>query len=94
VPAIALVRKERGWSSTMNNQLIGIAGVFALTFILLVLRHWFLSLGRPSRRRYVAPMALPGRHESNTKTVEDDSWLLWTPDSNPRTGPSRRIGDL
>lgn len=65
----------------MNNQLIGIAGVFALTFFLFLLRHCFLSLGRPNRRRYVNPTAPSGNLELNSKAVEDDSWLIWQPDT-------------
>jgi hypothetical protein len=39
----------------MNNQMIGIATVFALTVSLFALRHLLLSLGRPNRNRDVNP---------------------------------------
>jgi hypothetical protein len=72
----------------MNNQMIGITGVFALTFFLFVLRHFFLSLGRANKSRYVNPTAPRGTFELNRKAVEDDSWLLWSPD-NEAGSPSR-----
>ena len=72
----------------MNNQMIGIGGVFALTFVLFVLLHRFLSLGRPNRRRYVKPMTLHRGHESSTKSTEDNAWL-WSPELNTRAGPSK-----
>jgi hypothetical protein len=66
----------------MNNQIIGIAGVFAFTFFLLALRHCLVSLGRANRNRYLNPTAPRGNYELNMKGVEDDSWLLWSPDSD------------
>lgn len=65
----------------MNNQTIGIAGVFALTFFLLALRHCIHLLGQPNRRRHVNPTTLSGNFEVHPKPVEDDSWLLWSPDT-------------
>lgn len=75
------------------NQVIGIAGVFALTLFLLVLRHYFLSLGRVKRGGYVNPTAPSRNFELKRKAVEDDSWLLWTPDPDPRAGSSKRGGN-
>jgi hypothetical protein len=71
----------------MNNQMIGIAGVFAVTFFLLVLRHCFLSPGRARRSRHVNPTRPRGHDESN-KAVEDDSWLLWS-SHNEAGSPNR-----
>jgi hypothetical protein len=47
----------------MSNQMIGIAGVFALTLFLLLLRHCLLLLGRPNRSRHVNPTAPRGNLE-------------------------------
>jgi len=78
----------------MNNQMIGIASVFVLTFLLFVLRHCFLSLGRRNkRRRYVTPTALPGNHEMHKKAASDDAWLLWTKDPDKQGGSSNRVDD-
>ena len=65
----------------MTNEMIGIAGVLALAFVLLVLRHCFVSIGRAKKGRYVNPTASRGHYELNKKAVEDDSWLLWSPDT-------------
>jgi hypothetical protein len=71
----------------VSNQLIGIAGVFALTFFLLVLRHCFLLLGRANKSRYVNPTTPRENFALNTKSVEDDSWLLWLPDNEAGSEP-------
>lgn len=75
----------------MGNQTIGIGGVFIFTFFLFVLRHFLLALGQSKSRRYDAPIA--GNDNLNRKADADDAWLLWTPDPNPRTGSSKRVGD-
>jgi len=75
----------------MNNQMIGITGVFALTFFLLLLRHCFLSRGRANRSRYVNRTTSPGTFELNTKAVEDASWLLWSPEGD--AGSPNRVDD-
>jgi hypothetical protein len=77
----------------VSNQLIGIAGVFALTFFLFVLRHFYLSIGRTNKSRHVTPTAVPQRHESN-QTAESDDWILWTADRDPQTDSSKRVDDL
>lgn len=77
----------------MNNQMIGIAGVFAFTLFLFLLRHFYLSLGRPKKRRYVTPTALPGNHEMHKKAARDDAWLLWTKDPDKQGGSSNRVDD-
>ena len=76
----------------MNNQVIGIAGVFAFTLVLFLLRHFCLSLGRRKKRRYGTPTALPGNHEMHKKAVSDDAWLLWTEDPD-KQGSSNRVDD-
>jgi hypothetical protein len=76
----------------MKNQMIGIAGVFAFTLFLFLLRHFYLSLGRPNKRRYMIPTALPGNHEMHKKPASDDDWLLWTKDSDQQ-GSSNRVDD-
>jgi hypothetical protein len=37
----------------MNNQVIGISGVFVLTFLLIGLRHIFLILSQSSKRTHL-----------------------------------------
>jgi len=75
----------------MNNQMIGITGVFALTFFLLLLRHCFLLLGRANRNRHVNRTTSRETFELNTKAVEDDSWLLWSPEAD--AGSPNRVDD-
>jgi len=65
--------------------MIGITGVFALTFFLLVLLHWFLSLGRPKRGRFLRPTAPRGTFQLKTKAVEDESPNV----SQRRDGPHK-----
>lgn len=65
----------------MNNKMIGIASVFALTCFLLVLRHWFLSIGRPNRSRHDSTNKTQhGGFERNARAVEDDARLLCSRD--------------
>jgi hypothetical protein len=73
----------------MSNQLIGIAGVFALTFFLFVIRHWFLSLGRANRSRYVNPTTPRRDRESDITSADDNAWLLWSPERDAQAGPPR-----
>ena len=75
----------------MNNQAIGIAGVFALTFFLLAVRYCLLSLGRSNRNRHFNPALQRRGAESNPGVVEDDSWLLWSSDSE--TSSPNRTGE-
>jgi hypothetical protein len=65
--------------SSVNNDVIGIGGVFALTGFLFLLRHFFLSIGREKSRR-VTPASPRANTESNRHSAADDGWLLWTPD--------------
>jgi len=65
----------------MNNQTIGVAGVFGLAFFLLALRYCILSLGRPRKSRYVNPTAPRASAELSVKAAEDDHGTLWPPDN-------------
>ena len=79
----------------MNNQMIGIASVFVLTFLLFVLRHRFLSLGRANKSGHgIRPGARRNNelNSSNKKPGEDDAWLFWTPEPN-QTDASNRAHD-
>jgi len=64
----------------MTNEIIGVVGVLVLTFLLFVLRHFILTLGRSKKRRSVASMARRENRELNKRDVEDDAWLLWAAD--------------
>jgi hypothetical protein len=86
----------------VNNETIGIAGVFVLTSLLFVLLHCFLSLGPLDKRRHVNSSAPGATIESNSGTRVDDSWHLRNPepyqaDSSTRfyesTGAGRKLID-
>lgn len=74
----------------MENQMIGVASVFAMTFFLFVLRHCLLSLGRPKRSGYVNPTTLRRDYESNIESADDHAWLLWSPELDAQAGPPKR----
>ena len=57
----------------MSNEVIGVAGVFVITFFLLALRHLLLIWGQASERRHMSP-SVP--RNLLTNTARDDSWLL------------------
>lgn len=67
----------------MTNQVIGIAGVFGLTFFLLALRHLLLIWSQPSRRRHISP-SVPSNFANNT--AKDDWWLLRPQDDASESG--------
>ena len=79
----------------MKDQLIGILGVFFLTFCLIALYHLIGKIGR-HRKRHAADMSRakqPGRdrppeHDPRRATGVDDDWLLWSPETSERAGPS------
>lgn len=79
----------------MNNEMIGIAGVFALTLFLFLLRHFYLSIGRRDKSGYVTP-APPGanKRESNSDSGTDDAWLLWTPETDQSDSSNRLHSEL
>jgi hypothetical protein len=73
----------------MNNEMIGIIGVFALTLFLFVLRHLYLSFGRANRSGRTAPATFRRDHELNIGSDDDDGWLLWSPERDAQSGPPR-----
>jgi hypothetical protein len=77
----ACLEENTAGGTTMSNQMIGIAAVFVLSFFLLAVRYCLLSLGRSNRNRPVNPALQRGGVESNPVVVEDDSWLLWSSDT-------------
>jgi hypothetical protein len=79
-----------------GNELIGVAGVFVLTFCLIALYHLIGRIGR-HRKRHGAQIELakepglgwrPG-HEPLGTSGKDEAWLLWSPKPAERTGPSK-----
>jgi len=70
---------RRAWGQTMNNEAIGIGGVFAFTIFLFLLRFLYLSLRRRDRSHYVTPTTFPEEHELYEKTAGDDVWLVMPP---------------
>jgi hypothetical protein len=79
--------------NTVNNESIGIGSVFVLTLFLFLLRHFYLSIGRREKSRQVTPTTLGRNQKLNKRAAEDDAWLLWTPDPDPPTDSSKRVGD-
>ena len=75
----------------MSNQVIGVAGVFVITFFLLALRHLLLIWGQASKRRHMSP-SVPNLV---TNTARDDSWLLRAQDDASESGglatPEREV---
>jgi len=69
----------------MKNQLIGIAGVFALTFLLLALRHLLLSVARPNRDRHIRPVKPSESFETNPGSSRSKSWTQWPMPSETAT---------
>ena len=91
--------------SNMNN-LIGIAGVFVLTFSLIALYHHIgafacRSKRHPAKIRQLENSDKPRRTspEQRPTSERDDSWLLWNRHLETYSGQSdrattRRKGDL
>jgi len=79
-----------------KNELIGMSGVFILTFCLIALYHLIGAFGR-YRRTYGAHtkrIRKPAQdrsldHEPRRVAGKDDSWLLWSPELDARAGPQR-----
>ena len=67
----------------MSNEVIGVAGVFVVTFFLLALRHLLLIWGQASKRRHISPAPPVNVVRETTK---DDSWLLWPQDIEGGSG--------
>jgi len=66
----------------MSNEVIGIAGVFIVTFLLIAFLHVFLRWGHPRR----SPLRPPSPTTLERDTTEDNSWLLWPPDGEIKPG--------
>src|SRR5262249_28668924 len=61
----------------MNNQVIGTAGVFTVTFLLLALRHLLLSIAGPNRDRHIRPVKPGESFEMNPSSSRKNSWAQW-----------------
>jgi hypothetical protein len=79
-----------------ENELIGIAFVFVLTFCLIALYHLIGKIGRHSKR-YGAQIKRAKEpeehrrpdHDPRKTSGKDDASLLWSPELDERAGPSR-----
>lgn len=74
-----------------KNELIGIAGVFVLTFCLIALYHLIGAFGRHSKRygahiKQVSERDQDRRptHDLDKPSGKDDALLLWSPELNGR----------
>lgn len=78
-----------------ENDVIGIAGVFGLTFCLIALYHFMSKIGRHNKRHGAHRKQFNERdqdrrptHNLNKPPGKDDAWLLWSPDLDARRGQS------
>jgi hypothetical protein len=78
-----------GGSIMQENEIIGIAGVFALTFCLIALYHLMSKFGRHSKRYRAHIKRVSERDQDrqptrdvNKPSGKDDAWLLWSPELN------------
>lgn len=79
-----------------ENQIIGIVGVFVLTFCLIALYHLIGKFGRHSTR-YGAQIERANNleedrrpeHDRQRSSGKDDAWLLWSPELDERVGQSK-----
>jgi hypothetical protein len=74
----------------VNNEVIGIGGVFVLTLFLFLLRHVYLSIGQHGKSRHITPAAPLANNKSDRDSGADDAWLLWSaePDQTDSTNRS------
>lgn len=77
-----------------ENELIGIIGVFVLTFCLIALYHLIGKLGRHSKRYDAQTKRAKDpeqdwrpEHDPRRTSGKDDAWLLWSPELDERAGP-------
>ena len=63
----------------MTNEIIGIVGALVLTLLLFVLRRLVLPSERANTRRQV-PRTTRENRELDNRAIDDNAWLLWTPD--------------
>ena len=79
-----------------ENQIVGVAGVFVLTFCLIALYHLIGALGRHSKRYSAQTKQVNGRDQDRRpndlkkSSGEDDAWLLWDPPPDGQADQSRR----
>lgn len=79
----------------LGNQIIGITGVFVLTFCLIALYHLIGKIGAHGKRYDTPIKHFNKRHQdrspddSKKSSSKDDAWLLWSPDLEKRAGPSK-----
>jgi hypothetical protein len=78
----------------VNNESIGIGSVFVLTLFLFLLRHFYLSIGRREKSRHVSPATPRANKKSNTDSISDYAWLLWTPETDQTDSSNRLHGEL
>lgn len=77
-----------------EDELIGLMGVFVLTFCLIALYHMLGKIGR-HRKRYGAQIKREKQpdedqrpdHIPRTTSGKDDAWLLWSPGLDKRADP-------
>jgi hypothetical protein len=79
----------------LENQIIGITGVFVLTFCLIALYNLIGKIG-PRGKRYNAPTNQLSRRAQDRRPDDlkkspgkDDAWLLWSPDLEERDDASK-----
>jgi len=79
----------------LGNQIIGITGVFVVTFCLIALYHLIGKIGAHGKR-YNTPTKHFNKRpqdrwpdDSKKSSGKDDAWLLRSPDLEKRAGPSK-----
>jgi hypothetical protein len=79
-----------------ENELIGIAGVFVLTFCLIALYHLMGKFGGHGKRYDAQTKRAKDPeqdrrpdHDPPRTSGKDDAWLLWSPELDERAGPSK-----
>ena len=79
-----------------ENELIGIVGVFVLTFCFIALYHLMGKFGRHSTRYDAQTKRAKDpeqdrrlEHDPHGASGKDDAWLSWNPELDERAGPSK-----
>ena len=77
-----------------ENEIIGITGVFALTFCLIALYHLMSKFGRHGKRYDARTKQINERDQDRRPTHDlnrpkDDAWLLWSPGLDEPADPSK-----
>lgn len=77
----------------LGNQIIGVTGVFVLTFCLIALYHLIGKIGAHAKRYNTPTKHINKRPQDRwpdeKSSGKDDAWLLWSPESDERAGPPR-----